>query len=111
MRGTTEFMELFLSCLCGSESLRQAKALKREGYKTPRKGKPPKTVTVKEIQSRFSLGQAGVILRMMRTKKAKGKQSWQDTVPERPFLGVTPEKAEAMNDALAERILAQTKKK
>ena len=83
---------------------KQAKALIREGYRAPRKGKPPQRVTVRQLEERFSLGQAGVILRMLRTGSARGKQSWVDTVPARPFLGVTPAQAEKHCEKLAKAI-------
>lgn len=90
---------------------RQAKALLREGYRlmVPMKGggRRPKRVTVGWLESRLSLGQAGVILRLMRTKKAQGAQSWRDTVPERPFLGVTPGEAEKMCEKLAKTVLGK----
>lgn len=90
---------------------RQAKALLREGYRlmVPMKGggRRPKRVTVGWIESRLSLGQAGIILRYMRTKQAQGAQSWRDTVPERPFLGVTPGEAEKMCEKLAKTVLGK----
>lgn len=87
----------------------QAKALLREGYRlmVPMKGggRRPKRVTVGWLESRLSLGQAGIILRLMRTKKAQGAQSWRDTVPERPYLGVTPGEAQKMCEKLAKTVL------
>ena len=88
---------------------RQARALLREGFKLPRKGKPPKRVTSKELQKMFTLGQAGLILRMMRTGKARGKQSWDDKGPARDFLGVTPERAEELTAKMAGSIIQATK--
>jgi len=89
----------------------QAKALLREGYRlmVPMKGggRRPMRVTVGWLESRLSLGQAGIILRLMRTKKAQGAQSWRDTVPERPFLGVTPGEAEKMCEKLAKTVLGK----
>lgn len=88
---------------------RQAKALLREGYRlmVPMKGggRRAKRVTVGWIESRLSLGQAGIILRLMRTKQSQGAQSWRDTVPERPFLGVTPGEAHKMCEKLAKTVL------
>jgi phage gpG-like protein len=89
----------------------QAKALLREGYRlmVPMKGggRRPMRVTVGWLESRLSLGQAGIILRLMRTKKAQGAQSWRDTVPERPFLGVTPGEADKMCEKLAKTVLGK----
>jgi len=89
----------------------QAKALLREGYRlmVPMKGggRRPMRVTVGWLESRLSLGQAGIILRLMRTKKSQGAQSWRDNVPERPFLGVTPGEAEKMCEKLAKTVLGK----
>lgn len=72
---------------------RQAQALIREGYRlmVPAKGggRRPKRVTVLWLQKHFSLGHAGLVMRILHTKSAKGAQTWQDTVPDRTFLGVT----------------------
>lgn len=88
---------------------KQAKALIREGYKRRRKGKAPQRVNASELQEMFTIGQAGLILRMMQTGKAQGKQFWNDKVPSRRFLGVTPAKAEEYTVQLATRILNSTK--
>ncbi|MBU1040271.1 MAG: virion morphogenesis protein [Proteobacteria bacterium] len=89
----------------------QATALLRVGYRlmVPMKGggRRPMRVTVGWLESRLSLGQAGIILRLMRTKKSQGAQSWRDTVPERPFLGVTPGEAEKMCEKLAKTVLGK----
>ena len=87
----------------------QARALIREGYRRPRQGKAPKRLSARELQQTFSIGQAGVILRILKTGNAKGKQAWKDTVPERPFLGVTPDQAAQYCEDLAARILNTTK--
>lgn len=88
---------------------RQAKALLREGYRlmVPAKGggRRPKRVTVPWIEQKMSLGQAGLILRLLRTGQTKGAQSWRDTVPERPFLGVTPQQADAMAHKFIQSLL------
>lgn len=91
-------------------TLDQAKALKREGFRLTRKGKPAKAVSVKQLQEMFTVGRAGVILRYMRTKSLKGKQHWKDTVPVRDFLGVTPERADEMSAELARKVLENTTK-
>lgn len=88
---------------------RQAQALVREGYRlmVPAKGggRRPKRVTVLWLQQHFSLGHAGLVLRIMRTGEPKGKQQWQDTVPARSFLGVTTAEAEKMCVQLAKTVL------
>ena len=89
---------------------KQAKALLREGYRlmVPAKGggRRPKRVTVQWIEEKMTLGQAGLILRLLRTGQTKGKQSWRDTVPARPFLGVTPQQAEDLSRKLVKSLLA-----
>lgn len=93
---------------------RQAQALIREGYRlmVPAKGggRRPKRVTVLWLQKHFSLGQAGLVLRLMRTGDPKGAQSWRDTVPDRTFLGVTSAEAEKMCAQLAKTVLGSMPK-
>lgn len=88
---------------------KQAKALLREGYRlmVPAKGggRRPKRVTVQWIEEKMTLGQAGLILRLIRTGQTRGKQSWRDTVPARPFLGVTPQQAEDLSQKLVKSLL------
>lgn len=88
---------------------KQAQALIREGYRlmVPAKGggRRPKRVTVLWLQKHFTLGHAGLVLRIMRTNEAKGAQSWRDTVPARPFLGVTSAEADKMCTQLAKTVL------
>lgn len=65
---------------------KQAKALIAEGYKVRKaKGKGWRKATVNEVMGKLKLGQAGLILRLMRGEKRK--QSWNIPVPARPFLG------------------------
>lgn len=88
---------------------RQAKALIREGYRlmVPMKGggRRPKRVSVLWLEKHFALGHAGLVLRLMRTKQARGKQAWLDTVPERTHLGVTSGEADKMCERLAKTVL------
>lgn len=88
---------------------RQAQALLREGYRlmVPAKGggRRPKRVTVLWLQQHFTLGHAGLVLRLLRTREARGSQRWQDTVPARPFLGVTVAEADNMCEQLAKTVL------
>ena len=88
---------------------KQAKALLREGYRlmVPAKGggRRPMRVTVQWIEEKMTLGQAGLILRLIRTGQTKGKQSWRDTVPARPFLGVTPQQTEELSRKLVKSLL------
>lgn len=88
---------------------KQAKALLREGYRlmVPAKGggRRPMRVTVQWIEEKMTLGHAALILRLLRTGQTKGKQVWQDTVPARPFLGVTPQQAEDLSQKLVKSLL------
>ena len=43
--------------------------------------------------------------RLIRTGQTRGKQSWRDTVPARPFLGVTPQQAEDLSQKLVKSLL------
>lgn len=93
----------------------QAKSLIAEGYrlrvrKQRGKGCALRRVSQRWIRENLSLGQAGVILRMMRDGKRKGKQRWEMRTPARPFLGVDPAKYdEALND-IARQALAAVRK-
>lgn len=89
----------------------QAKALNREGFRRRVKrqrgkgGAVLKRVPQKWIRENMSMGQAGLILRLMRTGNRKGKQNWKIPVPERPILGATPKEAETYLTAMAEDAL------
>lgn len=88
---------------------KQAQALIKEGYKLPgrRKGGGVRLypVNARWLRDHMTLGQAGLILRLLRTGQAKGKQSWKDTVPERPFLGINDAQVEASLDAMIQKFL------
>lgn len=67
---------------------KQAIALRRLGYRVRRKdGKGWNKPSVRNLEKRLTLGQAGLIIRMMRTGKSKGKQSWKVKTPQRQMLG------------------------
>lgn len=67
---------------------RQAKALREAGYKRPRSnGKGYVKATIKWITENLKLGQAGLILRILRDE-TQTKKSWVIELPERDFLGV-----------------------
>ena len=85
---------------------KQAQALIRSGYRHHYAGKkgPGKRVTVMQLQKQLTLGQAGLILRVMVTGKAKGVQRWTDAPPPRPFLGVTDVQAEEQCEKMAKAI-------
>lgn len=94
----------------------QAKSLNKEGYRRPmarKRGKGGaimKKVPQKWIRDNMSRGQAGMILRMMRTKKTKGKQAWTIQVPKRPILGATPEASGIYLTAMAREALQNIKR-
>lgn len=92
----------------------QAKALIAEGFKRrvarkhgKGKGAALKRVSQKWIRENLKLGQAGLILRLMRTGKPKGKQSWTVKVPARPILGATVDKADEYMTRLAQQWLRE----
>ncbi|MFA0715744.1 hypothetical protein AB4622_06970 [Vibrio splendidus] len=71
----------------------QAIALRRLGYRIRRKdGQGWNKPSVRNLEKRFTLGQAGLIIRMMRTGRRKGKQSWKVHTPQRQMLGTKTQK-------------------
>ncbi|UTM59218.1 hypothetical protein L4174_021155 [Photobacterium sp. CCB-ST2H9] len=74
---------------------KQAIALRRLGYKLKRKGGGYNRLSKRNIAKRMTIGQAGVIIRMMRTGSRKGKQSWTIENPQREFLGTSIERVRA----------------
>lgn len=67
---------------------RQASALKEAGFKRPREGgNGYSKATIKWITNNMTLGQAGLVLRMLTESEAK--QSWVIELPARSFLGTT----------------------
>lgn len=83
---------------------KQARALKKEGYKIPRKrGKGYKFATIAEIKDRLKLGQAGLILRILRDEDSE-KSSWSVKVPSRAFAEFT----EGQIDEIFESVLNNT---
>ncbi|WP_019530641.1 phage virion morphogenesis protein [Dasania marina] len=92
----------------GPATTKQAKALRAEGYKIRRTGsKGYKKATIKWIKQNIKLGQAGLILRIMRDEKSKS--SWAIPLPERSFLGVTPSEREQMMDFIFNNTLHNVK--
>ncbi|EDM67307.1 prophage PSPPH06, virion morphogenesis protein [Moritella sp. PE36] len=68
-------------------SRRQAKSLRDSGYKIRKKrGKGWKAPSLKWITENISVGQAGLILRILRGNK-KAKSSWDVKLPARSFMG------------------------
>lgn len=93
---------------------KQAKALIRAGYRlrVPAKGgkRKLKRVSSHWIQEHLGLGQAGIILRILRTGEAQGVQEWKDTVPSRPFLGVNDGNVKELLEGVANKFLNGGKK-
>ena len=91
----------------------QAKSLIEEGYRLPVPGKRGrkklKRVSQKWIRENMTIGQAGLILRMLRDDQ--GKQSWTIKTPARPFLGADERDAQQMLDSLARTSLARLRAK
>ncbi|WP_281223097.1 hypothetical protein [Photobacterium sanguinicancri] len=72
---------------------KQAIALRRLGYRIRRKdGKGWNKPSVRNLEKRLTLGQAGLIIRMMRTGKKKGKQKWKVRTPQRQMIGTKTQK-------------------
>lgn len=95
---------------------KQAKALIREGFKLRAKKKRGKGVALKRVPQKWirenmKLGQAGLILRLMRTGKDTGPQSWAIVGPARPFLGVTVDQANEYLKQLVRDYLADLDRK
>lgn len=70
----------------GPATRSQAKSLLDAGYKVRRKGKALWAPSIKWITQNLTIARAGVILRILR---GNATDSWQTTLPPRPFLGVT----------------------
>jgi len=82
----------------------QAKALRAEGYKIRRaNGKGWKNATLKWITENLTIGQAGIILRLMRDKASTS--SWVIPLPARSFLGASEKDVNAMVDTIFENTL------
>ncbi|MCL1123306.1 phage virion morphogenesis protein [Shewanella surugensis] len=71
----------------GPATTKQAKALIKAGYTIRKKrGKGWKTPSLKWIKENLKLGQAGLILRILKEQE-KGQQQWDIQLPSRSFLG------------------------
>jgi len=93
----------------------QARALNKEGFrrrvarKRGKGGALLKRVPAKWIMENMTLGQAGLVLRLMRYKTREGKQSWEIKPAPRPILGATPEDANTFLTQMAEEALTRIK--
>ncbi|MBJ8955873.1 hypothetical protein [Citrobacter braakii] len=83
-----------------SASLRQAKRLRKAGYKV-RRGKRWRKPGYKEIQEKMTARQAGLLIRILEDKPVK--TSWQIDLPARGFLGIGQDD---FNKALARQLQA-----
>ncbi|MCO1336391.1 hypothetical protein MO867_18825 [Microbulbifer sp. OS29] len=80
----------------------QARALKKEGYKVRLPNGRKKKPTMRWIMENLSLGQAGLILRILRDDP--GESRWVIELPDRSFLGTTRQEI----DKLASMIFDET---
>lgn len=89
----------------------QARALNKEGFrcrvarKRGKGGATLKRVPAKWIMENMTLGQAGLVLRLMRFNTRRGKQQWETRPAPRPILGATPEDAGGFLVQMAEEAL------
>ncbi|QCT18488.1 hypothetical protein FEM41_01950 [Jejubacter calystegiae] len=81
-------------------TLRQAKRLRKAGYKV-RRGKRWRKPGYKEIQESLTARKAGLLIRILEDKPAK--PSWQVELPARAFLGIGEQD---FNKALARQLQA-----
>lgn len=95
----------------------QARALIAEGYKRYsgkfKSGKKAgqskgKRVSARWITENLTVGQAGLILRLLRDKQPK--QSWQTVTPARPFLGVNRQQIPEMSRKIIHEITTNARR-
>ncbi|WHI46799.1 phage virion morphogenesis protein [Microbulbifer sp. VAAF005] len=77
---------------------RQARALKKEGYKVRLPGGRKKKPTLRWITENLTLGQAGLILQVLRDEPKEN--SWVIELPERSFLGTTDREVSELADMI-----------
>ena len=91
-----------------------AKQLKAEGYKLPVKGKRGKIllrrVSIKWICQNMTNAQAALLIHILRGDPSPRPRKWKIEIPERPFLGVTPDKADQFINELAQQTFSQIKR-
>lgn len=99
----------------GPATQEQAKALIKEGFKLNRgkyksgknKGKSKnRRVSQAWIRENMTLGQAGLVLRLLRDKRAA--QYWETKVPPRPFFGLNQEERKILANNLLDEITEQS---
>ena len=88
---------------------KQARALLKEGYKRAYHNKNGKVmlkrVSAAWLQENMKAGQAGLILRALRTGSTKGKQKWTVEVAPRTFLGVNETQTKELLETASRQIL------
>ena len=76
-------------------TVKQAKRLRRLGFRTRQKGKKSLTrPSVAWIQEHVNYAQAGLLIRILNDEQTEstGAQSWEITLPKRQFLGVSTDR-------------------
>lgn len=96
----------------GPATRAQAKSLKAAGYMLRVKKKKGKGCSLRRVSKRWimdnlSMGQAGAILRIMRTGTKRGKQQWEVKPAARPFLGPKPGTEKEFLNELARDTMAE----
>ncbi|WP_319780803.1 hypothetical protein [Maridesulfovibrio sp.] len=86
------------------------KQLKAEGYKHPVKGKRGKIllrrVSVKWIMQNMTNAQAALLIHILMGGPSPRPRTWKIELPERPFLGVTPDKVDQFTTYLAQQTIS-----
>lgn len=83
----------------------QARALLDEGYMVRKRGKARRKPSQRWIRQNLTVGQAGLILRVLRGKPAK--KNWTIHMPERSFLGVSREDVGVLYDEIIKQMAKQ----
>ncbi|MBL4761385.1 MAG: phage virion morphogenesis protein [Gammaproteobacteria bacterium] len=88
---------------------KQAKSLRDAGYKIrKKKGKGWKKPSLKHITETMTIGQAGLVLRVLRDEASK--KSWTIPLPKRSFLGASERDVTELVDEILEDILKPVKR-
>ncbi len=88
---------------------KQAKSLREAGYKIrKKKGKGWKQPSLKHITETMTIGQAGLVLRVLRDEASK--KSWTIPTPKRSFLGASERDVGELVDEVLEDILNPVKR-
>jgi len=87
----------------GPATRKQAKALREAGYTIARGRKGRKTPSLKWMTENLTLGQAGLVLRVLRDDAKK--QRWKIKLAKRAFLGVNRKETRALSDLTSDLIV------